>query len=83
MKGGITVKTKKVPMRKCSGCGNMFPKKELVRVVKAPDKKDSDGNIIEKFLLTLLLRNPEEVLMSAKMFSAYKKPERLRGLTVH
>ena len=31
-----------------SGCGNMFPKKELVRVVKAPDKKDSDGNIIEK-----------------------------------
>lgn len=48
MKGGITVKTKKVPMRKCSGCGNMFPKKELVRVVKAPDKKDRDGNIIEK-----------------------------------
>ena len=40
MKGGITVKTKKVPMRKCSGCGNMFPKKELVRVVKANNKKD-------------------------------------------
>lgn len=48
MKGGITVKTKKVPMRKCSGCGEMFPKRDLVRVVKAPDKKDSDGNIIEK-----------------------------------
>ncbi|MBQ8029085.1 MAG: YlxR family protein [Clostridia bacterium] len=25
---------KKVPMRKCMGCSQMFPKKELVRVVK-------------------------------------------------
>lgn len=27
-------KTKKVPERKCLGCGEMFPQKELVRVVK-------------------------------------------------
>ena len=27
---------KKIPMRKCMGCGEMFPKKELVRVVKSP-----------------------------------------------
>ena len=26
---------RKVPMRKCMGCGEMFPKKELVRVVKS------------------------------------------------
>lgn len=26
--------TKKIPMRKCLGCGEMFPKKELVRVVR-------------------------------------------------
>lgn len=25
---------RKVPMRKCMGCNEMFPKKELVRVVK-------------------------------------------------
>ena len=25
---------KKIPMRKCLGCGEMFPKRELVRVVK-------------------------------------------------
>ncbi|MCQ2462328.1 MAG: YlxR family protein [Clostridia bacterium] len=25
---------KKQPMRKCVGCGEMFPKKELVRIVK-------------------------------------------------
>lgn len=28
---------RKVPMRKCTGCGEMFPKRELVRVVKSPE----------------------------------------------
>lgn len=28
---------KKIPMRKCTGCGEMKPKKELVRVVKTVD----------------------------------------------
>ena len=28
------MQTRKVPMRKCMGCSQMFPKKELVRVVK-------------------------------------------------
>lgn len=28
---------KKIPLRKCTGCGEMKPKKELVRVVKTPD----------------------------------------------
>ena len=28
---------KKTPMRKCLGCNEMKPKKELVRVVRAPD----------------------------------------------
>lgn len=27
---------KKIPLRKCTGCGEMKPKKELVRVVKSP-----------------------------------------------
>ena len=34
---------KKQPMRKCLGCGEMFPQKELVRVVKTK-RKDADGN---------------------------------------
>jgi len=29
--------TKKVPERRCVGCGESFPKKELLRVVKSPD----------------------------------------------
>lgn len=28
---------RKIPMRRCSGCGESKPKKELVRVVRAPD----------------------------------------------
>ena len=40
------MRVKKVPMRKCNGCGEMKPKKELVRVVKAPDIKDEEGNVI-------------------------------------
>lgn len=30
---------KKIPLRKCTGCGEMKPKKELVRVVKTPEDK--------------------------------------------
>ena len=30
-------KVKKVPIRQCSGCGEHFPKKELIRVVRTPD----------------------------------------------
>ena len=28
---------KNIPMRMCTGCGEMKPKKELVRVVKSPE----------------------------------------------
>ena len=28
---------KKIPMRKCTGCNEMKPKRELVRVVKSPE----------------------------------------------
>lgn len=31
------MKPKKIPLRKCMGCGEMKPKKELVRVVKTPE----------------------------------------------
>ena len=28
---------KKIPMRKCIGCGEMKPKKELLRIVRSPE----------------------------------------------
>jgi len=30
-------KERKIPLRKCSGCGEMKPKNELVRVVRSPE----------------------------------------------
>ncbi len=37
---------KKIPLRKCTGCGEMKPKRELIRVVKAPEKTDENGNVL-------------------------------------
>ena len=31
------LKQRKIPMRMCVGCRGMFPKKELLRVVKSPE----------------------------------------------
>ena len=30
---------KKIPLRKCTGCNEMKPKKELIRVLKTPDEE--------------------------------------------
>ena len=31
------MKQKKIPMRKCVGCNEMKPKKELIRIVRSPE----------------------------------------------
>ena len=31
------MKQKKIPLRRCNGCNEMKPKKELVRVVRSPE----------------------------------------------
>ena len=38
------MRPRKIPMRMCTGCGEMKPKKELIRVVRAPEKLDESGN---------------------------------------
>jgi len=30
-------KVKKIPLRRCTGCSQSFPKKDLIRVVRTPD----------------------------------------------
>lgn len=47
------MKQKRVPLRKCIGCLEMKPKKELVRVVKAPDEKDENGDVVKKGEISL------------------------------
>lgn len=44
---------KKQPMRKCSGCGEMKEKRELIRVVRSPEKIDENGEIICKAEISL------------------------------
>lgn len=36
MKNG-NQKVKRVPERRCTGCGESFPKKDLIRVVRSPE----------------------------------------------
>ena len=31
------MRPRKIPLRRCTGCGEMKPKKELVRVVRSPE----------------------------------------------
>lgn len=39
---------KKIPLRKCIGCGQMKPKKELIRVVRSPEGEISIDRIGRK-----------------------------------
>ena len=40
------MKQKKIPLRKCTGCNEMKPKKELIRIVRSPEVKNEDGEVI-------------------------------------
>ena len=39
------MKTKKIPVRKCTGFGEMKEKCQLVRIVKSPESADTSGEI--------------------------------------
>lgn len=41
------MRQKKLPLRKCSGCGEMKTKKELVRIVKSPQKNEDEAAKVE------------------------------------
>lgn len=47
------MRKKQIPMRMCNGCGEMKPKKELVRVVKGPDIKNENGEVIGEGAVSL------------------------------
>lgn len=47
------MKQKKIPLRKCLGCNEMKPKNELIRVVKSPDEKDENKEIISTGTISL------------------------------
>lgn len=75
------MKQKKVPLRKCTGCGEMKEKRELIRVVKAPDAKDENGNVIESKSISLDLTGKKSgrgayVCRSIECFEKARKARR-------
>ena len=71
---------KHVPLRMCTGCGEMKPKKELVRVVKAPDTKDENGTVIAEGEVSLDLsgRKPGRGAYVCKNLECLKKARKTR-----
>jgi predicted RNA-binding protein YlxR (DUF448 family) len=73
---------KKIPMRMCIGCGEMQPKKELIRVVKSPEGEISLDFTGKKAGRGAYLCCSQECLSSAqksrrleKSFSCRVQPE--------
>ncbi len=76
------MKQKKMPMRKCTGCGEMKEKKQLVRVVKAPDVTDESGEILQKGEISVDLTGKKSgrgayVCHNPECLAAAKKARRL------
>ena len=75
------MKQRKTPMRKCTGCGEMKPKMDLIRVVKAPDTLDENGEIIAKGEVSLDLTSKKSgrgayICRSLQCFQAARKARR-------
>ena len=72
---------KKVPLRKCTGCGEMKPKRELIRVVKTAEKLDENGNVLVKGEISLDLTGKKSgrgayVCADAECFQKARKARR-------
>ncbi len=72
---------KKVPLRKCTGCGEMKPKRELIRVVRTAEKRDENGDILVKSEISLDLTGKKSgrgayVCANAECFEKARKARR-------
>lgn len=74
------MKQKKIPLRKCTGCGEMKEKRELIRVVKSPDVKDDDGNVVSGGSVSLDLsgKKPGRGAYVCKDLSCFEKAQKAR-----
>lgn len=72
------MKQRKIPMRKCTGCKEMKPKMELIRVVKAPDVTNDEGEVIASGEVSLDLTSKKSgrgayICRSIDCFNAARK----------
>ncbi len=73
---------KKIPLRRCAGCMQMKPKRELIRVVKAKDVLDENGGVLTAGGISLDLTGKKPgrgayVCKSAECLKTAKKAGRL------
>lgn len=71
---------KKIPLRKCTGCGEMKDKRELIRVVKSPEKRDESGTVISggEILLDLTGKKPGRGAYICKSAECFEKARKAR-----
>lgn len=86
---------KKIPMRKCTGCGEMKPKTELIRVIKTPEgeisidltgKKNGRGSYIcpteaclKKAIKTKAIERSLECKISEEIYERLKEEIQSEG----
>lgn len=86
---------KKIPMRKCTGCGEMKPKTELIRVIKTPEgeisidltgKKNGRGSYIcpteaclKKAIKTKAIERSLECKISEEIYEILKEEIQSEG----
>ena len=65
---------RKIPMRKCLGCGEMFPQRELVRVVKTKIKPETeDGEVTYEVSLDLVGKKNGRGAYVCRKIDCYEK----------
>ncbi|MBO5252811.1 MAG: YlxR family protein [Clostridia bacterium] len=72
------MKQKKIPLRMCAGCGEMKPKKELVRVVRAPVKETDGAQVGGEVSLDLTGRKPGRGAYVCRDPECLKKAQKAR-----
>lgn len=73
------MKARKIPLRMCTGCGEMFDKRTLVRVVKSPEGDISLDLTGKKSGRGAYVCKNEECLKKARKKKAF---ERAFGITI-
>lgn len=74
------MKQKKIPLRMCAGCGEMKPKKELVRVVRAPIREENGAETGGEVSLDVTGRKPGRGAYVCPNPECLKKAQRARRL---
>lgn len=70
---------RKIPMRKCLGCGEMFPQRELVRVVKSKIKPETeDGEVTYAVSLDLVGKKPGRGAYVCRKLECYEKARKAK-----